>query len=149
MSLTSVVHHFHTKSELLVAVLDHADNRAEWFPRYAEEHGVHAAILEVWRVNADRPELLRLLAIVAAEASAPDHPAHGWFVRRYEQVVGGLAELIRYDQSVGRTASGIDAAAAAALITAAWDGLQLQWLLDPSRDRLAEFRAQLSLLLSP
>ncbi|GAA1963724.1 TetR/AcrR family transcriptional regulator [Microbacterium deminutum] len=149
LSLTSLVHHFPTKSELLVAVLEHADSQATWFPEYAEDHGLQAATLKLWGQNYDHPELLRLLAIVAAEASAPEHPAHTWFVHRYQRTVEGFAEAIRNDQSRGRISSSTDPTSAARLVAATWDGLQLQWLLDPSRDLTSDFRNHLSQLLAP
>jgi len=149
LSLTSLVHHFPTKIELLVAVLQHADSQATWLPGFGDEHGIQAATLKLWESNYEHPELLRLLAIVAAEASAPDHPAHAWFVHRYEQAVEAYSESIRRDQSRGRINPATDPTSAARLITATWDGLQLQWLLNPSKDLTSDFRNFLGQLLAP
>lgn len=149
MSLTSIVHHFPTKEELLVAVLENADTQAAWFVEEAKANGLHAAALRLWNFNAKHPELLRLLAIVAAEASDPGHPAHAWFQKRYRSVVDGMAELISHDQSCGRIPAAIEAVTAASLFIATWDGLQLQWLIDPSRDLEPQFRSYLTQLLAP
>ncbi|RXZ67974.1 TetR/AcrR family transcriptional regulator [Agromyces albus] len=134
LSLTSVVHHFPAKSDLLAAVLENADHSADWFLDRARAHGVKSAILDVVRHNLDRPELLRLLAIVSSEASDPEYPAHGWFVKRYENLAAELERDIAHDIQQGRVPSDVDPEQAAHLIIAVWDGLQLQWLLDPAQD---------------
>lgn len=148
LSLTSLVHHFPTKSELLEAVLDHAD--ATWgtsFRSDVDEQGVKFAILRLAQLNFDHPELLRLLAIVASEASSPVHPAHDWFVRRYQRLVRFLQQMIETDRERGRVRTDGDAAVLAKRVIAIWDGLQLQWLLDPREDMIGEMRGALDDLL--
>jgi AcrR family transcriptional regulator len=148
LSLTSLVHHFPTKSELLEAVLDHAN--ATWassFQPDADEHGIKSAILRLAQSNFDHPELLRLLAIVASEASSPVHPAHDWFVHRYERLIRGLVPIIQADRDRGRIRRDGDPAVLAKRVVAIWDGLQLQWLLDPREDMIGEMRGALDDLL--
>lgn len=147
LSLTSLVHHFPSKSDLLKAVLEHADGQAGWAGPLFTDVGVKETVVRLWEFNTGHPELLRLLAIVAAEASAPDHPAHAWFVARYERVVTGLAQAIEYDRAHGRIAGDNDAVDLARAVTASWDGLQLQWLLDPSHDLTSTLRVNLEQLL--
>jgi AcrR family transcriptional regulator len=148
LSLTSLVHHFPTKSELLEAVLDHAD--ATWgksFQSDADEHGIKFAILRLAQANFGHPELLRLLAIVASEASSPAHPAHDWFVQRYQRLISGLQPMIQADRDRGRVRGDGDTAVLAKRVVALWDGLQLQWLLDPREDMIGEMRGALDDLL--
>lgn len=147
LSLTSIVHHFPTKSELLEAVLDHSDRQADWVEDVMREQGVRVAATRLWVFNTEHPELLRLLAIMAAEASAPDHPAHAWFVDRYRRVVDLFAQAIEYDQAQGRIETEKDARELARILTANWDGLQLQWLLDPSVDLGPTFTTNLAQVL--
>jgi AcrR family transcriptional regulator len=148
LSLTSLVHHFPTKSELLEAVLDHADaTGGKFFASDADEHGVKVAILRLVQLNFDHPELLRILAIVASEASSPVHPAHDWFVLRYQRVTGALQQMIEADRGRGRVRSDGDTAVLAKRVVAIWDGLQLQWLLDPQEDIIGEMRGALDDLL--
>lgn len=147
LSLTSVVHHFPAKSDLLAAVLENADNSGDWFLDRARSHGVKTAILEIVTHNLDRPELLRLLAIVSSEASDPEHPAHGWFVKRYENLAAELKRDIAHDIQQGRVPSDVDPEQAAHLIVAVWDGLQLQWLLDPAQDMPGHMDRALARLL--
>jgi AcrR family transcriptional regulator len=150
LSLTSVVHHFPSKSDLLVAVLESADSaHADSFQEDSRTDGVAFAVLQYVRRNVDRPEMLRLLALMAAESSAADHPAHAWFRRRYEQTIGMLAAAIQRDQEAGRISNPRDPHGIAESLVALWDGLQLQWLIDPERDLVASMTAALRDLLGP
>ncbi|MFF0160604.1 TetR/AcrR family transcriptional regulator [Streptomyces sp. NPDC005263] len=148
LSLTSVVHHFPSKSELLVAVLENADSASiQSFEEDTREGGVTFAVLRYVRRNLERPEMLRLLALMAAEASAPDHPAHEWFRNRYERVIVALGVAVRRDQDKGRISNRGDAERIAGALVAVWDGLQLQWLIDPRRDLVAGMSAAMEDLL--
>ncbi|WP_433676912.1 TetR/AcrR family transcriptional regulator [Microbacterium gorillae] len=142
VALTSVVHHFGTKYELLEAVLERSDgttsgNEAFDFNAACIERGIVPATLERVRSSVERPELLRLFAILAAESSAPTHPAHDWFVTRYERKSQELAAAFAYDQKQGRITPNRDANLLGRLLIATWDGVQLQWLIDPSADMSA------------
>lgn len=148
LSLTSVVHHFSTKSELLIAVLENADHTgADWLDDRIREAGLRVALPELVASNFGRPELLRLFTILSAEASAPDHPAHDWFVHRYENFAQHVAASITEDQALGRISPSLDGVEAAKLIIAVWDGLQLQWLLNPAEDMSTLFETSLSCIL--
>ena len=69
LSLTSVVHHFPSKSALLVAVLENADSASiDSFEADSRGKGVAYAVLRYVRRNLERQEMLRLLALMAAEA---------------------------------------------------------------------------------
>ncbi|GAA1121169.1 TetR/AcrR family transcriptional regulator [Kribbella jejuensis] len=151
LSLTSVVHHFPSKSALLVAVLESADSaHADSFQADSQDKGVAYAVLQYVRRNVERPEMLRLLALMAAESSAPDHPAHEWFRTRYEQTIRMLALALRRDQQEGRVANPRDPHGIAESLVALWDGLQLQWLIDPGRrDLVAAMTSALQDLLGP
>ncbi|MGO4750350.1 TetR/AcrR family transcriptional regulator [Streptomyces sp. 2MCAF27] len=148
LSLTSVVHHFPSKSELLVAVLENADGaNVESFEADSQTEGVAYAVLRYVRRNLERQEILRLLALMAAESSSPDHPAHQWFRDRYERVIAWLVTSVRRDQDKGRISNTRDPQVIAGSLVAMWDGLQLQWLIDPRHDLVAEMAAALEDLL--
>ncbi|TDO34751.1 TetR family transcriptional regulator [Kribbella sp. VKM Ac-2527] len=150
LSLTTVVHHFPSKSALLVAVLESADSaHTDSFQVDSQKEGVAYAVLQYVRRNVDRPEMLRLLALMAAESSASDHPAHEWFRHRYELTIGMLAIAVRRDQEEGRISNARDSRGIAESLVALWDGLQLQWLIDPHRDIVATMTAALKDLLGP
>jgi hypothetical protein len=101
--------------------------------------------------NVARPEIVELYATLSAEATAPDHPAHGFFQDRYRRVIALCeAELGRW-RDEGRLRPGIDAHTAARLTVAVMDGMQIQWLLaadtpDDRPDMAAALRAQLAAL---
>ena len=139
VSLTSIVHHFGSKYELLEAVLERSDTTTSGnedfdFDAACEARGVVSATLERVQSSLERPELLRLFAILAAESSAPTHPAHEWFVARYRRKAGELAAAFAFDQAAGRINPERDPRRLGRLLIATWDGVQLQWLIDPSAD---------------
>ncbi|MFF5967908.1 TetR/AcrR family transcriptional regulator [Streptomyces collinus] len=147
LSLTGIVHHFGTKYELLEAVLEQADRtvgtgfEAFGFEEDCAERGVAQATLGRVRSNLERPELLRLLAILAAESSAPEHPAHDWFVDRYRSKKESLAEAFAFDRAQGRIGAERDPRLLSTMLTGTWDGIQLQWLIDPTTDMEEAMRA--------
>jgi AcrR family transcriptional regulator len=149
LSLTSLVHHFSSKSDLLEAVLESADSTADWFGERARQRGLKVAILELVQINLSRAELLRLLAIVSSEASAPDHPAHSWVVARYDNITRALESMILADVAAGRIRPVTNPLDLARILIATWDGLQLQWLLNPACDMLGEMSRAIDTLLPP
>src|SRR3954454_14338833 len=139
LSLTSITHHFGSKYELLEAVLERADTTTSGaavfdFDAACTDRGVAAATLERVQSNLDRPELLRLFAILSAEASVPTHPAHDWFVDRYRRKTDSVAAALAFDQRMGRIAARRDPLLLSRLLIGTWDGIQLQWLIDPDVD---------------
>ncbi|MFG2291826.1 TetR/AcrR family transcriptional regulator [Streptomyces sp. NPDC048603] len=132
MTDAGVLHHFGSREALLTAVLEARDTALE------AAYGKKEAL---WRPdmiaqNAETPGLSKLFLDLAAAAAEPDHPAHGFFAERYRMLRERFADAI----AEGRPPGGVpptadpDAAWAARVLIAAVDGLQLQWLLDPSID---------------
>ncbi len=134
LSYTSVKHHFPAKEGLLIAVLENADAEEASLVAIESRHDPIEGIVALARRNLRKPEALRLLAVLSAEASSPTHPAHGWFSARYRRVRADFEARFAAAASDGRYPSGMDAAAAARAIIALWDGLQLQWLIEPDFD---------------
>jgi AcrR family transcriptional regulator len=150
LSLTSIVHHFGSKYELLEAVLERADRTTNGnedfdFESACKEVGVAMATLGRVRSSVERPELLRLFAILSAESSAPAHPAHDWFVDRYRRKTADMAEAFAYDQTMGRVDPNRDPRVLSRLLLATWDGIQLQWLIDPANDMYSAMLAYFEL----
>jgi len=121
-------HYFGSKNELLVAVLeerDRVDALAFQPPLTFEERaGLIAAH------NQQTPRLLRLFLEMAAASSNPEHPAHAFFSARYTRLLEQLQQWIA-------TTTNADPETAewrARTLIAASDGLQIQWLLDPTFD---------------
>jgi AcrR family transcriptional regulator len=144
-----LLHHFASKEELLLELLELRDQHDD--ERIAQARAAHTTLhdllVELCRQNADRPGIVRLFTILAAESVDEDHPAHDWFFDRYtlrrRQVAAGVAA----EQDDGRIDPTLDADAIASQILAMFDGLQIQWLLDPrSVDMVAVFEAFLERL---
>lgn len=143
LSLTGLLHHFPSKDELLLAVLDRRDgieartvSRAlgvEQPPGVSPESplvdwtnvSLRTACDALVTRNASEPELVRLYAVLEAESLAPDHPAHDYFVGRQRRALALFRRL-------SRDVEGADLIARQ--ILALMDGLQLQWLRDPELD---------------
>jgi AcrR family transcriptional regulator len=142
LSEPGLLHHFSSKEELLLELLKLRDQHDDQRVAEAIEAHVNAldVLLELCRQNADRPGIVRLFTILAAESVDDDHPAHGWFLDRYELRRRQTAEGLAAEQREGRIDAQLDVEAVATQILAMFDGLQIQWLLDPgSVDMVAVF----------
>jgi hypothetical protein len=99
--------------------------------------------------NMANKGIVELFCILSAEATAEDHPAHAYFKERYKfvtELTGKYFELLKNE---GKLREGIEPAAAASALIAVSDGLQVQWLLDPSWDMLEGHRAFFRGILRP
>ncbi len=133
-----LLYHFPTKAGLLEAVLERRDE-ADSAERSAALRGRDAlnALVDVARKNARSRGLVELFATLSAESTAPGHPAHAYFVERYDRVVSEIRQHFVDLIAEGDAAPGLDPAAAARQWVALMDGLQIQWLLDPDVDMAA------------
>ncbi|MBE2318873.1 TetR/AcrR family transcriptional regulator [Solirubrobacter sp. CPCC 204708] len=132
ISEPGLIHHYPTKAELLLAVLDHyeAGNRelmATAWERSGGEYG--GAWLALAAAHEADPTFIRFFTVLAAESVAPDHPAHDWFVERYERVRTGIAQMFAAAQQAGDVRLELDPDLCARQLVAMFDGIQLQYLL--------------------
>lgn len=74
--------------------------------------------------------LTQLFAILSAEATADDHPAHVYFRERYELILRTVRGAFEEAAEHGDVREGIIPAEAAQTYVALSDGLQLQRLYD-------------------
>lgn len=139
MSEAGLLHHFPNKSALLSAVLDRRDDHARQIVVLDGDAETRLrGLVDLARHNASTPGVVELYCTLSAEATAPDHPAHDYFVRRYEwtrQMIGDAFAQLRDD---GRLQPGLDPERAAVTTVALMDGLQVQWLLDRDVVDMAE-----------
>ncbi|WP_165368199.1 TetR/AcrR family transcriptional regulator, partial [Phytoactinopolyspora endophytica] len=150
ISQPGLLHHFRSKEELLIAALERRDEDS--FRTMAGVFdGTTAvdAILALCLHNAEYPESMRLYAVTAAESIEPDHPAHEFFRKRYARVRSSVARRIERDRDAGLLLPELDPDETAAEIIAMMDGLQVQWLLDPSVDMCAIMAKYLRRLTRP
>ncbi|MDM7830340.1 TetR/AcrR family transcriptional regulator [Cellulomonas edaphi] len=132
ISHPGLLHHFASKAVLLAAVLERRDEVDRVDFREDLERGVEFfdALARLADRNATRPGIVALYATLSAEATSPEHPAHGYFQERYVTVLDGATRELESLRSAGRLRQGVDPRTAARLVVAGMDGLQLQWLLE-------------------
>ena len=129
VSHAALLHYFDSREQLLVAVYAHAEQNHENPPelRPGIDTMIHAA-----RRNVDIPGLVTLYSTLLA-ASLQDEEGVGrdFFTARFEGLRGSITESLRVQQREGLVRDDVPAEHLAALLIAASDGLQIQWLLDP------------------
>jgi AcrR family transcriptional regulator len=130
----ALLHHFGGKEQLLAAVLQRRDERDTERLQALAPESFGAALEVLVGHNTEQPELIRLFATLSAEATAEDHPAREFFERRYVTLRAELTRYVTELQAAGQVARGVRPEEAASLLVAVMDGLQVQWLLDPSVD---------------
>ncbi|MFB7505593.1 TetR/AcrR family transcriptional regulator [Streptomyces broussonetiae] len=137
-----LLHHFPTKDALLVAVLQERD-RWDAVPDSQWRVDLLASLVEY---NAMRPAIIQTFSALLGESVTEDHPARGYFTRRYARVRESMAAVLRAEYG-DRLPNGLTPERTAPLLVAVMDGLQYQWLLDPeSVDMPGAFRDFLRLL---
>lgn len=155
-----LLHHFPGKDALLLEVLGRRDRQdAAWlFPELLEPAGNPApardrllGLLDVIDRNSRTPGLVALYTKVAAEAAAPGHPAHDYFVARYRLLRRELAAVLGTVFREAEPPVTAEPAAVAQQLIALMDGMQTQWTLEPEavemRARVAEFLSAVGLRL--
>lgn len=134
ISQRGLVHHFKSKDELLLEVLDYRDRRtAELLPAEGMP-GQLDGLLRVVHDNATVPELIELRSIISAEATATDHPAHEHYAKRYSDFRVYVAEVFEAIGRDGELASSLPPRVLAEIFIGIIDGVQLQWLYDRTVD---------------
>ncbi|CAM5581172.1 TetR/AcrR family transcriptional regulator [Streptomyces aurantiogriseus] len=131
-----LLHHFRNKDELLAEVLAERDSE-EWqqgLARVDSPDQLAPYLGELIRHHQRAPELMRLWIELAAAASRPDHPAHTYFVERYERGRAQFAGGLQAEADRGKLREGLTPESAAVLFHAVLNGLQLQWVLDQDLD---------------
>ncbi|HEU4756468.1 MAG TPA: TetR/AcrR family transcriptional regulator [Agromyces sp.] len=151
LSQAGLLHYFSSKEELFAEVLrkrDEVDRAAlDSVPRGDDSEGDR--FVRTIRHNADVPGLVQLYARLSSEATEPEHPARGYFEEHYRGLRGLTSDTIRDGQAAGTIRDDVDADQAASLLLAVADGLQTQWLMDPSIDMAEHVEAFLRLLERP
>jgi AcrR family transcriptional regulator len=146
-SLPGLLHHFSSKDQLLVAVLEHRDRLD--VEALGQRLNLDTDLLlsggnlrpsglgiaefcdAVVARNAGQREIVRLYSVLEAESLTPDHPAHDYFADRQHKVLRVLAQL---------APDGHDPDSVARHVLALLDGLQIQWLRDPQVGLLDAWR---------
>jgi AcrR family transcriptional regulator len=152
LSQPGLLHHFHTKEDLLAATLDLRDEMDA--ARFHAEDGsllAGAAVLHALADLVDHnqrvPGLVQLFTVLSAESVTADHPAHTWARNRYRRIRAVLTDALRDGITRGEFRPDTDAETISIELVALMDGLQQQWLVDPEAvDMAAVFRRHIEAL---
>lgn len=144
MSEAGLLHHFKNKSALLQAVLDHRDDLARAIVDFDAADPVDGlrGLAKLAAYNASIPGVVELFCTLSAEATSPAHPAHDYFINRYAYVRRSIGDCARRIDASGGLKQGVDPDRFAVTTIALMDGLQVQWLLDPTSTDMAEALAE-------
>ncbi|MCJ1712983.1 TetR/AcrR family transcriptional regulator [Curtobacterium sp. VKM Ac-2922] len=136
LTQAGLLHYFDSKDELWVEILrrrDEIDNATDWHANDPSE-----LLSAIVRHNAEVPGLVQMFVnLSAAAATDTEHPAHEYFRERYENSRRSMAADFRAMQQDGRLRADVDPEALTSVLLAVSDGMQIQWLFDPSRDMAA------------
>lgn len=149
LSQTGLLHYFPTKRDLLVAVLHHRDEVTDTGPVAASGRDFASVLVDQAEYNESVPGLIELYSVLCGEAVTDDYPARDYFVRRFDRVRREYAGELRALADAGRLRQGVDPERAAASIVALWDGIQIQWLFEPSIDMAGCLRDYLNSIILP
>jgi AcrR family transcriptional regulator len=139
ISHPGLLHHFPTKESLLLAVLEHRDDvDIEWLETDSPD-GVTTLrhLVELVALNATRRGIVELYAVLSAEATSADHPAHTYFQDRYRRALDTATTAFARAAEQGALRDGVDPDSAGRQLIALMDGMQVQWLMDDGATDMA------------
>ena len=135
VSHAALKHYFASREELLIEVYRAAEERSIVEDPVPADISVVGLMTHAARRNHGVPGLVQLYSTLVAGALEEGHePSRAFFGARFADLREFLASRVEVEQKAGRVRPDIAPVAAAALIIAASDGLQTQWLLDPEVD---------------
>lgn len=143
LSERGLLHYFASRDALQVAILEARDAQARLV---VDPDGPVEQIGVVQATSAATPGLVRLFVEIAAAAPDPQHAGHAYATQRYARLRQMIARMFRRPPT--QPAAHGDAEFAARMLIAASDGLQLQWMLDPTIDLEGDL-VRLASLLHP
>lgn len=153
LTLPGLLHHFPSKTHMLLAVLEIRDQRSPRLPDSPQDCTLEEAaagpplpwsqVLDqlrlVNRANADIPGVIKAFSLLNAESLSQGHPAQNWFHHRSEWMLQYIANSLRHGQANGELNAAIDPDQVAAELIAMMDGLQLLWLRHPGKVALGSY----------
>jgi AcrR family transcriptional regulator len=146
ISHAALLHYFDSREQLLVAVYAHAEAQRST----PESRTGVDSILDAAVINVEVPGLVQLYStLLAASLESRSEVGKTYFSERFDRLRAELTEDLERGQNAGRIRTDVPADHLAALIIAASDGLQIQWLLEPSIGLESTLRTFAELLLPP
>lgn len=149
IGLTTLRHHFPDKAALLLAALRRRDELGQGdIPTSADDFPAH--VVDRATKNRACPELVELYTVMSAESATAGHPGRQYFIDRFADLRRDYGGFVRELAACGRLRAGVDPETATTALIALWDGLQVQWLLEPDRvDIPGQLAAYLDLIIVP
>jgi AcrR family transcriptional regulator len=139
MTHAGVLHHFGSKEQLLIAVLEYRDEEdleilaKQQMPQGMELfwHLTRTAI-----ANTQREGIVQTYAAITGESVTENHPARNFFISRFSALRGYIEDALRI--VCGPDLPDEVCTYAATSVIGVMDGVQLQWLLDKEAVDLPE-----------
>ncbi|MDN5686140.1 MAG: TetR/AcrR family transcriptional regulator [Brachybacterium sp.] len=133
VSHAALLHYFDSREQLLVAVYEHAESKRDTAKMYGDSISALDVLVKAAMINIGVPGMVELYTTLLASSLAVDaSPSNAFFTARFARIRGELTERLITEQEDGRIRDDVDPADIAALLISASDGLQIQWLLEPS-----------------
>ncbi|AMT71714.1 TetR/AcrR family transcriptional regulator [Mycobacteroides immunogenum] len=142
ISLAGLMHYFPTRDVLLTEIQRDADAKVEeLYGNSIAEIDPGELLAQAMLDKARKPGSGTVyLSLAAAAAVDPAHPAGVYLRDRYEKIRALIADYVRNRQADARVPAHVDPDFVATALIAAADGIQIQWMSDPSIDMGAHMR---------
>lgn len=147
LTQAGLLHYFRSKPELLIAVLERRDEQDIDNLKLLDftqpwGRGVEALnrLVSLMELNSKRHGIVQLFTVITGESVTDSHPAKAWAQERYAMVRGSILTSLQLGVEDGTVRADADLEEAATKVVAVMDGLQIQWLHDPSIDMVGIFR---------
>ncbi|MGA1828045.1 TetR/AcrR family transcriptional regulator [Microbacterium sp.] len=146
LSQAGLLHYFDSKEELFTEILRKRDeidvvHYGPVPPAGTDAVDLRSTYVGIIRHNSDVPGLVQLFSRLSVDAADPEHPAHKYFIERNDNIRRVFQTALAQQQAAGELTDRVDAATLARVFQAVADGLQIQWMLDPSVDMAATVEA--------
>jgi AcrR family transcriptional regulator len=150
ISAPAVLHHFGTKNDLLLAVVEERDRRGQAeFMALLGDGGIPglSRMVEAAEAYEKERDLLACYVVLEAENLQEGDVAHQYFVERAQILRAVMADAIEKGQARGEIRPDIDPASKATEIVAFLAGAAVQWALDSSLSLPAMYRSYFDALI--
>jgi AcrR family transcriptional regulator len=148
----TVLYHFRTGKELLLAVLEEHDRQyLELTGDVLREGGLVALrnLPLAGRFNAEHPMWAKLFTVLQVENLDADAEANAFFVKRRRATHGLIRRLLREAKERRETRAEVDAPTTADVVLAFMTGVRVQYFLDPGRvDLVGSYERFTTMLLA-
>lgn len=138
-----LLYHFHSKEELLQAVLAKrdAESRAAFGLDDVVSSPLDAVrgIIANMAANTAVPGMIELFSTLSAESTDSTHPAHAYFAERYQMLIREIVKVVDALREDGKLRNPeLDGEQFGQEFVALMEGLQVQWLYAPEQTHLVE-----------